>query len=176
MFNKLDTALLGKFQRFSDTLQQCIGVMKFSLQKWSLIMYTIFGVCMIMIRINGSLASILIAVFILVSINQILDIEKQESIFLKKGSLMQSIYHSPNIRVPILSLGIISLPLGLLIVIEGSGRELIDLLVIIFFLFFVYFSVCVPRPPSKSKLRKLYEKGLWKLNDSLQPAPIPTER
>jgi len=37
----------------------------------------------------------------------------------------------------------------------------------------MYFSACTPKPPSKSTVRKLYEKALWRLADVLGPAPTP---
>ncbi|MFA5998076.1 MAG: hypothetical protein WC814_01690 [Candidatus Paceibacterota bacterium] len=96
-------------------------------------------------------------------------IERKEAEFLKNGNFVQPFFDMP-VRVAIL-IGIGSLA-TVNFVSADFGNNVLSYGQISY-IACAYFDACIPRPPSKSKVRELYEKGLWWLNDKLQPAPLP---
>ena len=172
MFKLLDGMLLGPAQWLCDRIQQLTGLTKFVLQKWMIIMVTIF--------FWGSVVSLGLISFVAGSMLLLLTAsaallvhraEKEEAEFLANGNLRFSPVNILFVRL------ILTLIYGFLGGISMSFQNIGGYLLFygsMCFIAWTYFSACIPRPPGKSKIREWYEKGLWWLNDKLEPVPVPT--
>lgn len=170
---RLDAFLLDKSQKFCDKFQRLTGRTKFQLEKWSLIAAATSYWMFVVERPSPFLMSI----SLMLSVSYIFvirEIESEERAFLARGELKYDVSHSPVERSNFLLFNGTFLLLGLwaFLVFLAPG-----------FLWFCtwivsvlarkYFSACVPKPPSKSKMREWAEKSLMFLRDQLPPAPVP---
>lgn len=173
MFRRLDSILLRQAQSFCDKVKQVTGITKFRLEKWALVMATTFiwgiiaykpisfGVVMGLIHTAG-------AAFV------IRETEKREKEFLANEMLRLSAFHIVSVRL-ILSGSIFAGSVYTLILMPNVVGALVtssEMCIIAW----VYFSACVPRPPSKSRVREWYEKMLSRFQGELQPMSVITEK
>lgn len=173
MFNPLawfDGKLLDAVQKFCDKVQRLTGLTKFRLEKWAILLSTIFfWGCIIYIP---DPLNVLLGLWNSVSTLPIVrQIERGEAEFLKNGRLELSLTHLASMRL------LVVICFGPPIIISPfllpDGLYQLMICTLVGFIAHVYFSACTPRPPSKSKAREWYEKALTWLNDRLKPAPIP---
>lgn len=168
MLKRLDGFLLGVAQRFCDKFQRFTGLTKFKLQKWAVISSVIsgWGATAFLGFPSISVLSGLMNTAAW-SFNIWID-EKTEAEFLANGNLVSSLMDSISVRLAFVcilgGLGIFSI-----LVDAGIGGMLFCQAM--FLIAYVYFSACIPRPPSKSKMQEWYEKVLTALNESLKPEP-----
>jgi len=158
MFMKLDEALLSRAQKFSDLFQRITGKTKFFLARWSLILHLLF-ICGAILSIFGEdllkrppllfLASFLCAKSILIWGSTIHKIRKEEIVFLENGTLEFSELHDFSLRFPLAVFPLLTFFL--------PPMPLLCYLPWFFFIAWIYFSACIPRPPGKSKLREWLE-------------------
>ncbi len=172
MFNPfvvLDSIPLGATQKVSDAFQLLTGRTKYTLQKWMLILITgFFGVdCAFS---QKPMLGILFLPWVAIVIMSIRALEGLEAKFLKDGELFFSPYYAFEIRFPLAAV--------YAILIFISEQTMLYAMICMFL--YVYFGACIPRPPSKSKMREWYERALTGLNDWLKPAPalvpIPSDQ
>lgn len=162
MLARVDSFLLDKAQKFCDRFQRLTGFTKFRIEKWLaisqmfLILYE-FVVARAIFMLTPLL--VLVVVFTVLVVHYI---ERQESAFLKNAELdAPSKGNTAGLRLSILAMVVLT-------VFVGSALLLWSLI-----LADAYISLCIPRPPSKSKMREWLEKGLQELNSLLpEPAPI----
>ena len=171
MFKLLDGMLLGPAQWLCDRIQRLAGLTKFVLQKWMIIMTTIFFWGSVVSL--GLVSSVIVSMLLLLTASAAFLVhraEKEEAEFLANGNLR---FSPNNILFVRLLLTLIYGSLG------GTGLSFQNVgghllfYASMCFIAWVYFSACIPRPPGKSKIREWYEKGLWWLDDKLQPTPVP---
>ena len=170
MVELLDSLLLSVAQKFCDKFQQFTGLTKFRLQKWTLITSTVFFW-------GGNVSYFDPAMFALLSINTfsmmsiVRRTEKEESEFLANGKLFAVPWSDASLRfVLAMTIGCMGFLMWLLPSSKGGQWMSYGMISLSIWL---YICACVPRPPSKSKAREWYERGLTWLNDQLKPAPIP---
>lgn len=164
MFRKIDDFFLQEAQKFSDSFQRITGKTKFFLEKWSLILFLVI-LCVQTLLLYAELDSSLIVIGFLPCLLNILmwvpvirRIETDEAAFLEHGTLNFSELHDFYRRS---FLVLLALSLELLHVFIWHSLPHLW----IFFCGWIYFAACIPRPPSKSKLRQ------WL--DDLAPDPVP---
>ena len=170
MFNPfiwLDGILLGAAQKFCDKFQRVTGYTKFRLEKWSLILIVVFHWACAVIRVDSFLF-LLLLIFTSGCVVTVHITERQEVEFQKTGKLRQAFFNTMQARLVVTLfmgcfaiLGITSADFSLYVLSYGQAS----------YILWVYFGACIPRPPSKSKMREWYEKGLSSLNDWLKPEP-----
>ena len=171
MFNPLtwlDGILLGAAQKLCDKVQRLTGLTKFRLEKWAVIMSVVFFWADAVSNPTGLIITAnLYITFIMVVIVRI--VEKEEVRFLASGELTPSLFHESLVRLAI------ALGFGLLIALTVlvADEHLLSVCAEASYVAWVYFSTCIPRPPSKSTMREWYEKALWRLDDMLQPTTDP---
>lgn len=173
MFNPLtwlDSVLLDAAQKFCDKSQRLTGLTKFTFQKWALVAFNGFfwgGVVFSpdLFLVYMGLCQTSAAIF------DIRQTEEEEMEFLRNGRLRShSWVYIASVRLILtFSWGV----LGILVLFTGTVTGLLFFYVTLCGIAHLYFSACIPRPPSKSKARELYEKALTWLNDRLQPTPLP---
>lgn len=171
MFNPLawlDGLLLGAAQRLCDKTQRLFGLTKFRLQKWALIVSTVFY-CGFYVFDQRPVIAVLLSIYIAGSLFLVRIIEMQESEFLKNGGLVMPPFGVLQRIFWFSAYLILALP-GLSS--ENYGDRLLSYGLLCYVLF-IYLSDCIPRPPSKSKMREWSEKALTWLNDLLASPPVP---
>ena len=170
MFKLLDGMLLGPAQWLCDRIQRLTGLTKFVPQKWMIIMTTIFfwGCAVFLELVSSTLVWMLL--FTAGAAFLVHWAEKEEAEFLINGNLRFSPANILFVRLVItFTYGFLG---GINLFFQNLGGQLF-FYGSMCFIAWVYFSACIPRPPGKSKIREWYEKGLWWLNDKLEPAPVP---
>ena len=169
MLTRIDAFLLDKMQKFCDKLQEFTGLTKFCVMKWTLILYVAL-VWMHTIFDDFESIDIICAPIITVGVFVgVRVIGKQEKEFLNNKLPVYSPFHWASVRI----LAFWAFAIPALIYLCSNRPELITnglsgLCVIVF----IYAWACIPRPPSKSKTRQMYEKVLMWLNGLLVP-PVP---
>ena len=172
MFNSfiwLDGILLSVAQKFCDKVQRLTGLTKFRLEKWALV---VVAICYLTVYVFGehtaALTVLSVALIFSIAIG-IRALEIMEADFLENGNLNEPCF---SVRGRIAWVVVYALLTGP----EFVSADFADKVFVCgnaSYILFVYFNACIPRPPSKSKMRELYEKGLTWLNDQLKPAPVP---
>lgn len=166
---KLDSFLLSLMQKFCDKMQRTTGLTKFFFEKWSLILispcywmlyFSDFDTMWLFISIGVSVCT-----FVLVPI-----IGWQETEFLKKGLLRLPVGNTPILRIICILFLIFDVTL---VYTYGNSSYLWAAGGMTLTTSWYYLECCIPHPPSKSKARELYEKGLSWLGDILEPGPSP---
>lgn len=171
MFTWIDSLLLNVAQKFCDKFQRLTGLTKFKLEKWSSI---IAATCYWMFAIYSPVPFLIVVAVACSawSFLAIRKIERREELFLARGKVLYSREFVPQFRIATLvSQGIfVILTLPLL----PFAPEMVWFLGwILCILAGTYFTACVPRPPSKSKVCEWLEQGLLWLRDKLPPVPTP---
>lgn len=174
MFTWLDGILLGAAQRFCDRAQQLTGLTKFRFQKWAAVISMMFYVLDTIVYSSRHdidairFYAIGMLIFLLSMSGFVLMTEIEEKEFLTKGKPMLSIFHDAGTRL--LTTGFYSgMGVAAFFCKDGADNLACSTMCCVMF---VYFSACIPRPPSKSTVRKWYEKMLTMLNESLKPEPV----
>lgn len=176
---KIDALIQSVFQKISDRFTVLTGLTKFKLEKGALIVYLMsFWVGALSGEFNP--AAIVTDLFVtLTSIPLIYAIGKNEARFLAKGELVRSVWHDTHMRIFFFLLWVFGIPLCLLLFPQKNDEQFIVpaiIATVISFIVWMYFSICTPKPPTKSKVRELLEKGLKFLKEvrgKLQPTPTP---
>lgn len=167
MLTRVDAFLLAKIQKFCDRFQQTTGFTKFVPQKLLLLSAALlFGIGIIL---SGSLIWIAayVGYFGLV-VCGIIRTDNEEEEFLRTGKIYESGFAAPSRRLlQLCGFLVLSFLFSLFPVEDGNGFISFAFLL---FSVWMYTCACVPRPPSKSKMREWYEKALTWLNDKLAPA------
>jgi len=178
MLTRIDSFLLDKAQKFCDKFQRLTGFTKFRIEKWLLIMIPLFafvGLLITALTAETGVHIIILAFIVVLAMIPvvglyslaILVVERQEREFLKSGKLSAHaetnvpIFRIAGMAVFFLSVYTIDF-LGLAIVLALMCCTAVS-----------YVLMCVPRPPSKSKMREWLENGLTWMNGILpEPTPI----
>jgi hypothetical protein len=168
-FRWLDGVLLNTAQKFCDKFQSITGLTKFRLEKWALITSAIFfgGLT---ILLTEPILAVLALMYVPIAAFTVRAIEKVESEFLKNGSLIMPIWNLP-VRLTFTSVQAFSAYLSFSVNMDYKNQMACYGIVAV--ILWMYLSSCVPRPPSKSKMREWYEKALTWLNNQVKPAPAP---
>ncbi len=173
MFIAIDSFLLGKAQKFCDKVQWLTGLTKFSMEKWTVVIsnLSLWGGTLF---IGVPHLAILVALQSIISFSYVKKIEHEEADFLKNGRLVAGPFHIALIRI-IFALIMVSLFLSLVRIYSHTPADdlfaTFTMSLVASSFAGIYFSACTPRPPSKSKIWELYEKGLRWLNDQFLPSP-----
>ena len=172
MFNPfvwLDGILLATTQKFCDKAQRLFGITKFTFEKWVLITGNAFFWAAI--ACTPKPLFVFLGVWQTIgTISYVHKIEDGEARFLKDGELEFEWSHDVFMRLlSTILLGFF----GVIVLLspDTDGGNLGYFYLILCLIAYPYFSACVPRPPSKSKMRELYEKAFRWLNDVLAPVP-----
>jgi len=168
MIKWLDGVLLIPVQWLCNRVQTLTGLTKFVIEKWMLIVMTLFFATYATIN-SGAINTLLIAILTLFMMYTVRYIEKSEERFLKDGSLEHPITNAPLRLMFFCSHGF----LAYISFVPSDYIEIILACGYICYILFIYLDACIPRPPSKSKAREWYEKALTWLNDKLKPSPVP---
>jgi hypothetical protein len=167
MLSHIDSFLQGKAQKFCDKLQRITGLTKFWPQKWAAIFS---AVCLsVQAFADSDVILILLALLDSLSIVALVFIyESEEAQFLKNGEISYSQWQeSSRRRIAVFFQGGFAIMFSL----ESLWPLVFSVACVIAW---IYFCACIPRPPSKSKMREWVEKALAKLNGILpDPAPEP---
>ena len=169
MLTWIDERILSIHQYIVDISQTWLGFNKFFFQKWSFLVWAFAMVHSIItdtmfesgLFIFGTIMLIWLTILAFV---EIIRSEYEEAKFNQTGQIVYNKLHQQHLRVKLLLLCVLFTILEYLL----SSIPTMALLTVHF-----YFSVCIPKPPSKNRLRKGYEKLLWKLNDWLEPEAQP---
>jgi len=174
MLTRIDSFLLDKAQKFCDKFQRLTGRTKFLLEKWSLVvvavsywMFVIEAVSLPLVLMAGLHSS---HCFFMARMT-----EYEEKTFLAHGELKYNANYDSSTRIgALLFFGtLLSFSLWLFLVLPAPEFSWFCVW-IISLLVRMYFSACVPRPPSKSKMREWLENGLKRINSFLpEPSPVP---
>lgn len=170
MIKRVDAFLLDRAQKFCDKFQRLTGLTKFRLEKWSLILSSVFYWMFAI----GVLDEVLTVMALLLSIHTfyyVRAIERQEMNFLARSELEFRAEHHCSIRTIFLLLHVWILAFGLIFafaLIDPSGIWLCGYSA--FVIVTAYLAACTPRPPSKSSMREWLERCLIRIN-SLLPEP-----
>lgn len=171
MFNPfvwLDSILLGAAQKFCDGNQKLFGITKFALEKWALVLTMLFfsSACLF----EGGIVSIFLIVVLVAAVTfRTLDLEKQERDFFKNNSPGKPPYSMYERLFWLIYFGYFAARhFSAIGDIANQYMFYADICIILA----TYFNACVPRPPSKSKMCELYEKGLWWIYDWSKPAVV----
>lgn len=167
MLTWLDGLLLCPLQWFVDKVQQHTGLLKFRLEKWALMTSIAGWATVYVFSEQNILLTVLFSMLIALVIGGIYWIEECEAIFLKNGSLVGPMFDAPARLVLLVLYIFISIPAFA----TDDFADKTMLCANASYLLFIYLNACIPKPPSKSTFRKLYENALWRLNDWLKPAP-----
>lgn len=161
-----DNILLSVAQQFCDSTQRLTGLTKFWFEKWTLITsvasFSLFAVENMFIDLI--LVSALLA---FAAIYAVRETEKAEIEFLAKGRLRRHVSHFLEARLSLFVVCAFDIFTGLMHfgwTFPCFGMSAIA---------WIYFSACIPRPPSKSKMREWAEKSLMFLRDQFPPALVP---
>lgn len=171
-----DAFLCKKAQKSCDEIEKVIGLTKFTLEKWILVVLVIV---IMMWRASSllndfnSIAITISLIAIFVTFVQIYLTGEREKEFLRSGLLHFSICGNASFRITVLILSL-SLVFYLLpdVVVFPSTDLVAVLFMILLFVTWVYINNCVPGPPGKSKIRKWYENKLTKMNRKLSAIPV----
>jgi len=172
MLARIDDFLLNKAQKTCDKFQRLTGLTKFRLEKWATII-AVMSYWMFAIEVRVLFLTLYSCILSAMYFFVVRDLEAQEKAFLARNELRDNIDYSGGRIVSLVLYGI-TLPLTLSLALASSAPELLWFCGwMASVLSKTYFSACIPRPPSKSKMREWLEKGLTALRDSLPPEPIP---
>lgn len=176
MIKTLDSRLISRAQWFCDKFHDLTGLTKFTLQRWALILsWMFFCVSSVIMIIGSGIAWVVYVLLPLPSLCAIRvfflsrNIKREEIEFLRSGKLEYNIFHSTPTRL------ILVLTNGIMAVVNLVSLNFLQELAFlgtVFLIAWFYFSICIPRPPGKNKVREWYENGLWWLDSKLQEAPI----
>ncbi len=169
MFNPLvwlDSILLGAAQKFCDNAQKYLGWTKFRLEKWALMLSAISAA--MALYPTGIIGLFLAPALCSLVVRRVIVLEREERAFLKNDDLAEPMYGTGGRVFWLLFFGYFAC--GHILDLQNfEDRSL--LCMDIFTVSSVYFNSCIPRPPSKSKMREWYERALTALNDWLKPEP-----
>lgn len=162
----LDAYLLAKTQKGTDFIDDTFGITKFRIEKWATILaglsYAMFAV-MTQLYVLVALA-ILLNTF---SIYSVYLCEKEERLFFADGKIPLPRTDTP-LRMIYLLLCILTTPLLLLDIVVALMLLVYGVATLIRH----YANACIPRPPRKSKVRRLLEKAREYLNGVSMPVPV----
>lgn len=175
MFLVIDRYLLSLVQKICDKVQEMTGVTKFGVSNLLLATFTI---C-VWIKAAPVLTGVdwitvgMITGYIAMLVRENIQHEK---IFLENGSLIAPHYTKFCLQPMwrgIFTVSILLTTLGDIFVWGKREEESLFLVGSAAFLLSIFTMACLPRPPSKSKMRELYEKALGKLSEKLGPQTAP---
>lgn len=178
MIEWLDSVLRDATQRFSEKFQRLTGLTKFTLEKWASIASTIFfcGFSVCAFRYIGIGLALLTIILSAINIRRI---EKEEIEFMTNDKLDFRLSNEFSVRKPLLIVDLFAIPWFSLVIFFGNQEFQIIvqsqciLGAILSNMAWRYFSICIPKPPAKSKVREWSEKALGWLSERLQPSPVP---
>ncbi len=166
-FAWLDGILLGAAQKFCDKAQRLTGLTKFTFEKSVIIASAVFFWGDFFFSSDVRLVVVVLPYTLLIWYAT-RRIGEEESEFLASAKIHLSALHAATVRLTIACIfaSLIGMSLWTL------GRDaLLMSCGYISYIIWVYIAACIPRPPSKSKIREWFNKVLWRLDDMLQPAP-----
>jgi hypothetical protein len=171
----LDGTLLSVAQKFCDKAQWLTGVTKFTLRKWALIATAAFMVaCTALVGDLYLLA--LTIIFVSTTAIEAFKEKKDEAKFLRNGSLAHTNWAATPERLAALVISCVGLAflafLALFVGLSHTPGQLFSC-TLVCYLASVYFAVCIPLPPGKSKAREWYEKRFRWLKDVFGPSLTP---
>jgi len=167
MLTRLDATLLGLAQKFCDRMQQITGLTKFRFEKWSLIVAMMFMWHYSLLNLIEPVHLFALCLTTLLLFRIIRTVEVCEARFLRDGELFLFGFARRESRIVILLLYTL---FELLFALYGAWDLVCEFVCLVLW---VYFAACIPRPPSKSKIREYYEKGLEWLRGAVGPIPTP---
>lgn len=153
MLLRLDEKLLSTAQKFCDNMQKTIGLTKFFFEKWSVI-GIVAALTMNAFFWNNWFFSAIDGIVIFLATFSIFEIEKRETEFFRNGTLLFSKWVDAPKRVEDVISDIFLILINLTSAIIIGPPACLMGIAILFSIAWKYFSVCVPRPPGKSKLRE----------------------
>ena len=170
MFYRTDAFLLTQMQKVCNKFTELTGRTKYRLQKWTLIVGFLVWLANAILVFDPELVMLGFFFFTTVVLATYIT-EEHEAEFLAKNNIQSSLFSFSLERI--IATIICVVMFGLMAV---SGNFQMCLVVIIFFIW-IYTTACLPWPPSKSKVRQMYEKSLAWLNDKLSPVlePVPSK-
>lgn len=160
----VDNFLLTRAQRFSDCFTEWTGLTKFWLEKWSLI-GAVVSLIVVYIQTTLWIFGVFALMMLLIGSLTVVTIEFEERDFLSRGRLYVSIMHNHVVRRG---------RTGFYIALGFLSAWMFSYAFAVWCMFNVarvYFEICVPKRPGKSKLRKLIDSGKEHLRNSLSDTP-----
>ena len=170
-----DGVLKAAAQKFCDKFQQFTGLTKFRLEKWAWILSLASTWWAVLTVVDTPLVIILLAILsalfcTTMGLHAVRSIEQAEIEFLENGRLVAFLSSSPPMRlVGVYVLGVMGIFNLLFFGRTGQAVFCQQLFIVVA----IYLSVCIPRPPGKSRAREWYEGALTWLDDRLGKSPEP---
>ena len=176
MLARIDDFLMVRAQKFCDTTYATVGITKYRISKWALILYNVYTIMLGIMSgfvqalwTTPSPQHLLLLLPLALWLYVVYVIDRDEVHFLKHGTMRGKSERFCNYDLRLVSCRFF----GSFTVLELVIGHLDGIIQNMLFLLFVYTGACVPRPPSKSKGRELYEKSLMWLRGKLTKQPVP---